>query len=84
MIDHGWPHQMALPASASLNGGYKTIGEFCERKQFAALFDDAVKRKFDCVLFWAVERAARIKQILLFFQENETGRNCPTRSIALG
>jgi DNA invertase Pin-like site-specific DNA recombinase len=27
-----------------------------KRKQFAALFDDAAKRKFDCVLFWALDR----------------------------
>jgi DNA invertase Pin-like site-specific DNA recombinase len=25
------------------------------RKQFAGLFDDAAKRKFDLVLFWALE-----------------------------
>src|SRR5262245_9443879 len=30
-----------------------------ERKQFAALFDDAHKRKFDCVLFWALDRFSR-------------------------
>ena len=29
------------------------------RKQFAALFDDAAKRKFDCVLFWALDRFSR-------------------------
>jgi DNA invertase Pin-like site-specific DNA recombinase len=29
------------------------------RKQFAALFDDAHKRKFDCVLFWALDRFSR-------------------------
>jgi len=28
-IDRGWPHQVALPASASLNGGYEVIHEFC-------------------------------------------------------
>jgi DNA invertase Pin-like site-specific DNA recombinase len=27
-----------------------------KRKQVAALFDDAAKRKFDCVLFWALDR----------------------------
>ena len=27
-----------------------------KRKQFAALFDDAAKRKFDCVLFWALDQ----------------------------
>ena len=30
-----------------------------KRKQFAALFDDATKRKFDCVLFWALDRFSR-------------------------
>jgi DNA invertase Pin-like site-specific DNA recombinase len=30
-----------------------------ERKQFATLFDDAHKRKFDCVLFWALDRFSR-------------------------
>jgi len=28
-IDRGWPHQVALPASTSLGGGYKAIHEFC-------------------------------------------------------
>ena len=30
-----------------------------KRKQFAALLDDASKRKFDCVLFWALDRFSR-------------------------
>ena len=30
-----------------------------KRKQFAALFDDVAKRKFDCVLFWALDRFSR-------------------------
>jgi DNA invertase Pin-like site-specific DNA recombinase len=30
-----------------------------ERKQFAALFEDAAKRKFDCVLFLALDRFSR-------------------------
>src|SRR5215831_6391463 len=30
-----------------------------ERKQFAALFEDASRRKFDCVLFWALDRFSR-------------------------
>ena len=29
-VDRGWPHQVALPASASLNGGYKIIRELCK------------------------------------------------------
>jgi hypothetical protein len=28
-IDREWPHQIALPASASQGGGYMTIHEFC-------------------------------------------------------
>jgi DNA invertase Pin-like site-specific DNA recombinase len=30
-----------------------------DRKQFAALFEDAHKRKFDCILFWALDRFTR-------------------------
>ena len=30
-----------------------------KRKQFAALFEDAAKRKFACVLFWALDRFSR-------------------------
>jgi DNA invertase Pin-like site-specific DNA recombinase len=30
-----------------------------KRKQFAELFSDAAKRKFDCVLFWALDRFSR-------------------------
>jgi DNA invertase Pin-like site-specific DNA recombinase len=29
------------------------------RKQFAMLLDDAAKRKFDCVVFWALDRFSR-------------------------
>jgi DNA invertase Pin-like site-specific DNA recombinase len=51
------------------NAGHAVIGEYVDyesgrkgaerRKQFAALFDDAAKRKFDCVLFWALDRFSR-------------------------
>jgi hypothetical protein len=30
LIDRGWPHQVALPASASQGGGYHIIHKFCE------------------------------------------------------
>jgi DNA invertase Pin-like site-specific DNA recombinase len=30
-----------------------------KRKRFAALFEDANRRKFDCVLFWALDRFSR-------------------------
>jgi hypothetical protein len=29
-VDLGWPHQVALPASASRDGGYKVIHDFCK------------------------------------------------------
>jgi hypothetical protein len=29
-IDRGWPHQVALPESASLGDGYKAIHDFCK------------------------------------------------------
>jgi hypothetical protein len=29
-IDRGWPHQVALPASASQGGGYNAIQDFCK------------------------------------------------------
>jgi hypothetical protein len=28
-IDRSWPHQVAIPASAAANGGYKAMQEFC-------------------------------------------------------
>jgi DNA invertase Pin-like site-specific DNA recombinase len=53
----------------SVNSGHTVTGEYVEhetggkgadkRKQFAALFEDAAKRKFDCVLFWALDRFSR-------------------------
>jgi DNA invertase Pin-like site-specific DNA recombinase len=36
-------------------GGKGTV----KRKQFAALFEDAAKKKFDLVLFWALDRFSR-------------------------
>src|SRR5215475_1986990 len=49
--------------------GHELVGEYvdrvsgrksaAERKQFAALFQDASRRKFDCVLFWALDRFSR-------------------------
>jgi DNA invertase Pin-like site-specific DNA recombinase len=49
------------------NSGHKITREYVDyesgrkgadkRKQFATLFDDAAKRKFDCVLFWTPSRA---------------------------
>jgi DNA invertase Pin-like site-specific DNA recombinase len=51
------------------NSGHTIAGEYVEhesgrkgvekRKQFAALFEDAAKRKFDYVLFWALDRFSR-------------------------
>jgi DNA invertase Pin-like site-specific DNA recombinase len=51
------------------SAGHELVREFIDhesgrkgaavRKQFAALFEDAHKRKFDCVLFWALDRFSR-------------------------
>jgi DNA invertase Pin-like site-specific DNA recombinase len=51
------------------NAGHKISQEYVDydsgrkgaekRKQFAELFEDAAKRKFDCVLFWALDRFSR-------------------------
>ena len=51
------------------NTGHTVVHEYVDResgrkgakgrKQFAALFEDAHKRKFDCVLFWALDRFTR-------------------------
>jgi hypothetical protein len=30
MVDAGWPHQIALPESVSLNNGYKAVNAFCK------------------------------------------------------
>ena len=53
----------------ALSSGHAISGEYVDRdsgrkgaekrKQFAALFDDAAMRKFDCVLFWALDRFSR-------------------------
>ena len=51
------------------NAGHELVHEYVDResgrkgvngrKQFAALFENAHKRKFDCVLFWALDRFTR-------------------------
>jgi DNA invertase Pin-like site-specific DNA recombinase len=53
----------AVNSSHAISGeyvDYESGGKGEEkRKQFAALFEDAAKRKFDCVLFWALDRFSR-------------------------
>jgi DNA invertase Pin-like site-specific DNA recombinase len=51
------------------HAGHEIVGEYIDhesgrkgsdkRKQFAVLFDDAGKRKFDLVVFWALDRFSR-------------------------
>jgi DNA invertase Pin-like site-specific DNA recombinase len=64
----------------AVNSGHAISGEYVDyesgrkgtnrRKQFAALFDDASKRSFDCVLFWALDRFSRegMAQTILHLQ----------------
>ena len=52
-----------------VNSGHPITQEYVEhesgrrgvekRKQFAMLFNDAARRKFDCVVFWALDRFSR-------------------------
>jgi hypothetical protein len=46
-----------------------------KRKQFAALFDDAAKQKFDCVLFWALDRFSHkeMTQTIIYLQRLSMG-----------
>jgi hypothetical protein len=30
MVDTGWPHQVAVPESVSLDNGYKAVDAFCK------------------------------------------------------
>jgi DNA invertase Pin-like site-specific DNA recombinase len=51
------------------SAGHEAVGEYIDqesgrkgadkRRRFAALFEDANRRKFDCVLFWALDRFSR-------------------------
>ena len=63
-IDRGWPHQVALPASASRNGGYKIIHEFCEDLSLCsrghAVFHDGVW--FNVYCFAEPAHAAKFMQ----------------------
>jgi DNA invertase Pin-like site-specific DNA recombinase len=62
-------NQLAELRAWCVNAGHTISREYVDyesgrkgadkRKQFAALFDDAGKRKFDCVLFWALDRFSR-------------------------
>lgn len=52
-----------------VHAGHEIVAEYIDyesgrkgadkRAQFAKLFDDAAKRKFDCALFWALDRFSR-------------------------
>ena len=62
-------NQLAQLRAWCAHDGHEIIAEYIDqesgrkgadrRKQFAALFEDASRRKFDCVLFWALDRFSR-------------------------
>jgi DNA invertase Pin-like site-specific DNA recombinase len=62
-------NQLAQLRAWCASAGHEIAGEYVDhesgrkgadkRKQFAALFEDANRRKFDCVLFWALDRFSR-------------------------
>jgi DNA invertase Pin-like site-specific DNA recombinase len=53
----GYPRFFKASSTPSISRSW--ILHLSKRKQFAALFDDAAKQKFDCVLFWALDRFSR-------------------------
>jgi DNA invertase Pin-like site-specific DNA recombinase len=62
-------NQLAQLRAWCSSAGHEIVREYVEvesgrksaekRKQFAALFEDASRRKFDCLLFWALDRFSR-------------------------
>ena len=67
--DKGQDPENQLAQLRAWCAGHEIIGEYIDyesgrkgldkRKAFAALFEDASRRKFDCVLFWALDRFSR-------------------------
>ena len=61
--------QLAQLRAWCRDSGHQIVGEYIEhesgrkgverRRQFAAVFEDASKRRFDCVLFWSLDRFSR-------------------------
>jgi DNA invertase Pin-like site-specific DNA recombinase len=62
-------NQLAQLREWCARSGHEIVREYVEhesgrkgaekRRQFAALFEDASRRKFDCVVFWALDRFSR-------------------------
>ena len=62
-------NQLRQPRQWCADAGHTVVYEYVDhesgrkgakgRKQFTQLFEDAHKHKFDCVLFWALDRFAR-------------------------
>lgn len=60
MIDRGWPHQVALPASALLKGGYQVIHDFCRELSLCARGHSVCHEGMvQCVLLFRSWLAAR-------------------------
>lgn len=67
--DKGQDPENQLAQLRAWCAGHEIVGEYVDhesgrkstdkRKRFAALFEDASRRKFDCVLFWALDRFSR-------------------------
>jgi DNA invertase Pin-like site-specific DNA recombinase len=60
-------NQLAQLRQWAQSAGHQTVEEYVDlesgrsakRKAFARLFDDAHRRRFDCVVFWALDRFSR-------------------------
>jgi DNA invertase Pin-like site-specific DNA recombinase len=65
--DQDTENQLAQLREWCAHSGHEIVREYVEhesgrkadRKQFAAMFEDAARRRFDCVLFWALDRFSR-------------------------
>lgn len=53
-VDRGWPHQVALPASACENGGCKIIHDFSSSDTILASADAQCGPDFQLTFIWIV------------------------------
>src|SRR5882672_2840607 len=65
--DKGQDPENQLAQLREWSHDHKIVGEYvdhesgrkAQREAFTKLFDDAAKRRFDCVLFWSLDRFSR-------------------------
>jgi DNA invertase Pin-like site-specific DNA recombinase len=75
--DQDTENQLAQLREFADRSGYEVVREYVEaesgrtgadrRRAFGQMFDDAARRRFDCVLFWALDRFSREGMIPTIF-----------------